>query len=314
MIIDRDMDNSQKAARTRSLRRSVERTLSRFPRVRLFVQNLAHDNIGMLAGYVSWNVLTSIIPLTAGVVAISGLFVQSRSEQRALIQLLSQLFQGAVSTQDIDIAVRTAANHTGLLGVLGIAGVFWGASNIGGAFSTAFQSIFYTEPRPFIREKLLDLGMLFVFTGLMGAILVGTTASAYLDRLTSTLPFPAIAQVVIVTGISLSSAFVLFGSIYSVFPNIKAGDKLRHVWLGSLLAAVLFQIVTIVWPLYVRLSHASRFGAALFSLIVLTAWIYAFSLILLLGAEVIAAASADVVRAPEQALSRSATPSQGSLP
>ncbi len=88
--------------------------------------------------------------------------------------------------------------------------------------------------------------------------------------------------------------------VYSVFPNIEAGSKLRHVWLGALPAAILFQIVTTMWPLYVRLSQASRFGAAISLLILLTAWIYAFSFILMLGAEVIALASTNAMRETDE--------------
>jgi membrane protein len=269
--------------------RHVKSILDRHPTLQLFFQNVAKDNIGVLTGFVSWSVLSSLIPLTVGVVAIFSLFVQSSSAQADLVQHLSQLFQGAVSTQEIDTAVKALSRHSGLLGILGVMGILWGASNIGGSFATAFRVIFATRPRPFIREKLLDLGMLFVFTGLMAVILLGTTASAFLDKVTAPLPFPAVMQVVIVTGISLVSAFLLFSAIYSVFPNIGAGYKLKNVWLGALLAAILFQLVTTVWPLYVRLSHVSRFGSVVFSLIVLTAWIYSFSLILILGAEVIAA-------------------------
>jgi membrane protein len=276
-------------AQARYLVRRVKSILDRHPTLQLFFQNVAKDNIGVLAGFVSWSVLTSLIPLTVGVVAIFSLFVQSSSAQADLVQHLSQLFQGAVSTQEIDTAVKALSRHSGLLGILGVMGILWGASNIGGSFATAFRVIFATRPRPFIREKLLDIGMLFVFTGLMSVILFGTTASAFLDKVTAPLPFPAVMQVVIVTGISLASAFLLFSAIYSVFPNIQAGYKLKNVWLGALLAAILFQLVTTVWPLYVRLSHVSRFGSVVFSLIVLTAWIYSFSLILILGAEVIAA-------------------------
>jgi YihY family inner membrane protein len=269
----------------------MQRALDRHPGLRLLLQNIARDNIGMLAGYVSWNILTSIIPLSVAVVAISSLFVHDAGKRADLVSALSRLFQGAISTHDIDTAVQSLSQHSGLLGIAAVLGVLWGASNIGGSFSTAFRVIFETRPRPFVREKLVDVVMLFVFTGLMTIILFGTTAAAFLDHIAAELPFPEAAQVVLVAAVSFVSAFVLFSAIYSVFPNIEAGEKLKNVWAGALLAAVLFQIVTIIWPIYVRFSHASRFGAFLFALIVLTAWLFAFSMILLLGAEVIAVGS-----------------------
>jgi membrane protein len=284
----------------RYIGRRVKRRIDSHPTLRLFLDNIQRDNIGMLAGFVSWSILTSIIPLTVGVVAISGLFLQSPQAQADLVQKLSQLFQGAISPEDIGTWVRAVPHHAGLIGIIGAAGVLWGASNIGGSFSTIFNVIFASRPRPFIREKLINIGMVFVFAGLMLVIVFGTTASAFLNKLAATLPFPAAAEVVIVTAISLVSAFVLFSAIYSVFPNVQAEYKLRNVWMGSLLAAVLFQVVTTIWPLYVRLSHPSRFGSVFFTFIVLTAWLYCFSYILILGAEVIAVASMREMRAAKE--------------
>lgn len=274
---------------------------ARHPRLRLLYEKITKDNIGVLAGFVSWSILTSIIPLTVGVVAVYSLFIDSPEAQAELVTNLSKLFQGAVTTQDINTAVNALSRNVGLLRLFGVIGVFWGASSIGGAFGTAFRLIFTTPARPFVREKLLDLAMIFIFTGLMAVIVFGTTAAAYLDKIASALPFPELTQVLLVAGISFLAALILFSAIYWVFPNIKSGYKLRSFWQGALLAAVLFQIVTIVWPLYVRLSHASRFGAVIFSIIILTAWLYAFSFILILGAEVIAVASMREMQAQHNA-------------
>jgi uncharacterized BrkB/YihY/UPF0761 family membrane protein len=139
-----------------------------------------------------------------------------------LVRELSRLFQGAISTQEINTAVMALSQHAGLLGFLGALGVLWSASNIGGSFSTAFRVIFATKARPFLQEKLLDAGMIFIFTALMGTILFGTTAAAFFDKLASALPFPAPAQVVIVTGIS----FVSPGGKPLVNPVSRGSDLL----------------------------------------------------------------------------------------
>jgi len=71
-------------------------------------------------------------------------------------------------------------------------------------------------------------------------------------------------------------------------------------WKGALVAALLFQILSYVWPLYVVLFHPQRYGALFAPIIVLGVWIYFFSLILVLGAEVVAFGSlAEASRAGE---------------
>jgi uncharacterized BrkB/YihY/UPF0761 family membrane protein len=56
---------------------------------------------------------------------------------------------------------------------------------------------------------------------------------------------------------------------------------------------VLFEIITYMWPVYAHFAHFSRYGAVLFPILVLTAWIYFFSVILLIGAEVVAIGAID---------------------
>jgi uncharacterized BrkB/YihY/UPF0761 family membrane protein len=119
-------------------------------------------------------------------------------------------------------------------------------------------------------------------------IIAGTTAGAVLDRLVSGFPLSGVGSFIIGTAISVLAAFLLFASIYLVFPNVEPRFRVGNVWRGAFTAAVLFQILSFVWPVYAHFSHFSKYGAVLFSLLVLTAWLYFFSIILLVGAEVVA--------------------------
>ena len=256
--------------------------------IKAFITKFMKDNVGMLAAYLSWNLLTSLVPIIVGLVAISAFFMRSPSAQAAVISHLQAALQGAFSTSEIKSIVRASTQHAGLLGIIGLLGVLWGGSNIGGAFSTAFQAIFEVNGRNFFKEKLIDIVMIFVFTALMLVILVATSAGAILDRLFSSLPLPGVAQFIIGTAISLLAAFLLFATIYMAFPNIQPRFRIRNVWPGAALAAVLFQILTYIWPLYAHFSNFHKYGAILASLLVLTAWIYFFSMISMIGAEVVA--------------------------
>ena len=267
-----------------SLRTSINSRL-RSP----YVQKVLKDNVGVLATIVAWNALTSLVPIIVGLVAISGLILQgSPTTQQNVVSNLSRALKGVLTTSDLNQMVTTTTQHSGLLGIIAILGVLWGGSNIGGAISTAFQPVFEVAGRSFLREKLIDIGMIFVMAILMIVIVVGTTYSTLVRRFATGFPLSGASSFAIGVVIGLIAGFLLFFAIYAAFPNTDERLKLRHVWLGALVAAVLFEALSLVWPLYTHFSHFSRYGAILVPILLLTAWIYFFALILVIGAEVTA--------------------------
>jgi uncharacterized BrkB/YihY/UPF0761 family membrane protein len=253
------------------------------------VQKVMHDNVGVLATIIAWNALTSLVPIMVGLIAISGLMLQGNLISRAtLVSKLSNALQGALSAKDIGSMVTTSTQHTGLFGVLAILGILWGGSNIGGAISTAFQPIFEVTGRNFIKEKLLDIGMIFVMAILMIIIIAATTFSALVDKLAANFPLSGASSFVVGIIIGLLAGFLLFTAIYFAFPNTEPRLKFHNVWKGAAVAAVLFEALSLVWPIYAHFSHFSRYGAVLLPILLLTAWIYFFALITVVGAEVTA--------------------------
>lgn len=261
--------------------------LHRHPRLHAFLQKIAKDNIGMLAAFVSWSILTSAAPIIAGLVFISSLFLHNPATQRAVIDHLAAATQGAFNKSLVAQIIHGSISHSGLLGAIGLIGLFWGGSNVGGSFSTAFQAIFEVNGRNFIKEKLLDIGMLFVFTALMLVIIAAAAAGSIVSTILGGLPVPGITWGIGVL-VNLFASFLLFGSIYLVLPNIQPRFRLDNVWKGSLVAAVLFTILSEAWGLYAGLQHFNKYGQVMATVLILTAWIYFFSVILMIGAEVVA--------------------------
>ena len=257
--------------------------------IKTYIKKLSKDNVGVLASIVSWSIVTSLVPIMVGLIAISGLFLRKNpSAQQSVISHLSQALQGVLTSKDLQNLVSTSTQHTGLLGIIGFVGVLWGGSSVGGAISTVFQAIFEVKGRSFIVEKLIDIGMIFIFTALMVIIVLGTTAGAIVQRLFSGFPLSGVTTLVIGTVVSLAAAFLLFASIYAVFPNVETRFKFGNIWKGALTAAVLFEILSFIWPLYAHFAHFGSHGALLGAIAVLMAWIYFFSMTMMVGAEVVA--------------------------
>jgi membrane protein len=260
--------------------------------VKTIYTKISKDNIGTLASIVSWSVLTSVVPIVVGLIAISGFLLKGNpSAQHSVISHLSQALKGVVTPAELQKLVSASISHSGILGIVGLLGVLWGGSNVGGSISTVFQAVFEVRGRSFIIEKLIDIGMIFVFTALMLVIILGTTAGAMLNAVFTSLNLPGIVSFVAGTLVSLLAAFLLFCSIYAVFPNVETRFKFRNFWKGALAAAILFEILSLIWPLYAKFANFQKNGALLGALVLLMAWVYFFSITMLVGAEIVAMTS-----------------------
>ena len=87
----------------------------------------------------------------------------------------------------------------------------------------------------------------------------------------------------VITGNTPVVVTVLFAMIYQFLPDVDL--RLRHVWVGALVTAGLFNIGKYLIGLYLGTSGvASAYGAA-GSVVVLLVWVYYSSQTVLLGAE-----------------------------
>lgn len=266
----------------------IKRFIQHHPKLDLFLRKILKDNITFLASAVAWSLLTSVGPIMVGLVAISGFVLRDPTIQASVVAHLSYALQGVLQPHDISTLVKTSTRNRGLLSIIGFLGIVWGGSNVGGTISTVFQPVFEVNGRDFPKEKLLDIGMIIVFAVLMMVIIVSTTAGALITRLFPSIPTPGGTAFLVGIAVSLTAAVLLFAVLYLVFPNAQPRFKLTNVWEGALTAAVLFQALSLIWPIYAHVSHFSRYGAVLTPLIILAAWIYFFALILMVGAEIVA--------------------------
>jgi YihY family inner membrane protein len=259
----------------------IEAIWDRHPAWKAYVEKVRKDNLRFLVSAVAWNILVSVIPIAIVSIAITGLIFGSSQQQHLVVRDISRALQGVMSPHYLENLVTLTFRHSILSGMAAFGAAIWAATQIGFGISTAFQAMFEVGERPFWREKLIQVAMLLVFLVLMFVIVWLTTSRAALEH---SLPEPV--RFLLTTGTTLLAAFVLFAAIYMVYPNTHEHLKLDNVWRGALLAAVLFQGFTYLWPLYIE--HFRRYGGLLFPILVLTLWIYFFSLLLVLGGEMVA--------------------------
>lgn len=240
-----------------------------------------------LAGLLAYNFLTAIFPLLLGILALAALVAPDSVIQQLAGKLNTvipaTLTSGAnINFYTILIGFRKASGITALVSLVGL---LWTGSNLFGVMENCFSIVFRTKTRGFIQQKLMSFAMILIFAILAPLSVVASSIAGSVSALTNVFGnVPGLGLVFAIGGyaIGVLLAFSLFFCIYLIVPHMKVNP--RDAWRGALFAAILFEIINLIFPLYVRTQH-SQFGNFAGLLALLTFWFWVVSLILLLGAE-----------------------------
>src|SRR2546428_13113418 len=151
----------------------------------------------------------------------------------------------------------------------------------------AFAVIYHTRPRDFVRQKLNAVGMVFLFTILVGVAVATASILPALKHIPNIPPilYSAPATFILQVIVGVIAGFLLFGSIYYVIPNRK--QQFYKVIPGALVAGVLFELVTLLFPLYLSLNRGiNQYGATFGLFFLLMTFFFFIGLITMIGVEV----------------------------
>lgn len=252
------------------------------------VQKFFDDQAPNWAILIAWNGLFAMFPIIVVVAAVLGLVASAMGGTQAAIdaKLLGVFPSDATRSAAAD-ALYHFQQQKGILLVVGIIGLFWGGSGFFGAMEQAFARIYHTKPRDFVQQKLVSIGMVFLFLVVGGSIVA---SSAILPALQSIPILPSflthgIAAVAIQFGLGVVGGFIFFAAVYFVIPDQK--QRFPEVLPGAVVAGVLFEIVTYLFPVYIALTRSVATYGTEFGLffVVLTFFLFV-GLITMLGVEI----------------------------
>lgn len=244
------------------------------------------------AALIAWNALFAIFPIVLFAASLLGfaLRIFGESANAQVYDIIFRAIPGDAKQQNELIqAVGGVKSASGLFFIIGLIGLLWGGSALFGAMEQAFAVIYHTKPRDFLRQKLLSFAMVLLFTVLVGIAVVGSTAVAALKKLPE---IPGVPKV-IYTGfgdilpmiVGVVAGFLLFTAIYYVIPNRQ--QNLRKVLPGALVGGILFELITLLFPLYINLNRGiNQYGATFALIFVLMTFFFFMGLITMLGVEV----------------------------
>jgi membrane protein len=254
---------------------------------------MGRDDVAGLAAEMAFHVLFALFPFlifSAAIFGFIGDLVGHDNLFSALMRLLAFLLpQEIQQVMDDWVAGVVNTRSVGLL-TLGAAAALWSATGgVGTLIKGLNRSYRVAEDRPFWQARVMAV---LTTVGLTAFMVAGVTAYAYGERLgrwvTDQLQlgegFLTAWRFVQGPGVTAGLALYLV-VLYAMLPN--AGVGFRGALPGASFATVAWIMLTMAFSLY--LSNFATYDATFGSLgaaVMLMAWMYAVSLILLVGGEI----------------------------
>ncbi|MDP1524981.1 MAG: YihY/virulence factor BrkB family protein [Rhodocyclaceae bacterium] len=249
------------------------------------------DYVPSMGAALAYYTMFSLAPLLLIVVSVAGLvFGEDAARGEIQAQLQNLMGESAASAvQDLLASVREPAEGITATAV-GLVLLFVGATTVFAELQNALDRIWRVPGQlrksgwlTLIRARMMAFGMILAVGFLL---IVSLITSAMLAAVSRRLDPVFGGWQAVVEGGNAIGGFLLvafmFGLIYKIMPHqrVLAAD----VWLGALLAALLFTGGKLVIGAFIgRSGVAAGFGAA-GSLVVVLLWVYFSAQILLLGA------------------------------
>lgn len=234
-----------------------------------------------------YTTLLSMIPLLAVIFSMLKGFGLHNQIEPVLLQMLAPLGeQGVRIAKQIILFVDNI--DVGLLGVMGIALLFYTAITLIHKIEHAFNSTWHITEYRALAQRVSDylsvimIGPILIFTAL--AITAAVSSSTIINTLSSIEPF---GFIITATGSLLPYLLVIaaFTVVYILVPNTQV--KFRSAFVGAVIAGTLWE--TTGWLFASSVANSSNYTVVYSSfaiLVIFMIWLYLSWLILLIGASI----------------------------
>jgi membrane protein len=270
--------------------------------IRVLIQagfDFAEDECLTYAAGISYWALFSIFPMLLLVMSTLGLFIHGPRERETAINTVFNLFGGSIGRDAIGFQVDALARRGGQVGIVGLVVAVWTATSVFGAVRSGIARVWGTKSRlPAVHGKVLDLAMVIVVGALLLASVTSTAVLRAVSAHNGALLGPelgaAAGTIIGICGFLIPPviSYAAFAVVYYALPRLST--EFRDVWVGALVAAVLFQLAQIAFQIYLAyFADYGRIYGPLGAVIALLTFMFLSASILLFGAEVTKASAFD---------------------
>ena len=236
------------------------------------VQAYGSTQSGNNASGLAFNAFMAMFPMILGALAVIGLVLGSPGIRRQAQSLVLRTFPGRSGAELSAVVTNDLRHYAGLLGIVGILGLLWGCTNFFASLEFCLGRIFDIGQRGFLRQRAMGAVMMLA---LVAALLVAIGATTLMNLV------PVMAGLGPLAGFLAMALLMLV--IYRLVPNRTF--RLRELWPGAVLAGLLIELITLLFPLYAKLAHGfDTYGQSLALFFLLATWLAFLSQFILIGA------------------------------
>jgi len=270
--------------------------------IRVAVCYLSHNGPNQ-ATLISWNLLFAIFPIVILAVTLAGVALHDPAAGRAVAKAVASLLPGGRGSAVVK-ALDAFHRDSGWLAIVGVVGLIWSGTSLFGAMDQAFAAISDGKSRSFLPQKLMSVAMIVLFTVLAVPIVLSSSLLAVFESLPqvpSWLHSGPLALLLQALAAALVGT-VLFGAIYGLVPHQR--PRLLPLLRGAATSGVLFEVLSLAFPLYFHLEHGfSSYGSTFGLFFVILAYAFLAAQITVLGYSVAVVANGparprDGIKAP----------------
>jgi len=234
--------------------------------VRGLVQKFFDDRAMTLASLLAWGIVNTLLPLILGLLALVGLVLQDPAQLKAAEEAILSVLPSQVQPAVQEIMDNAVAN-AGAIGLISLGLVLFNGTNFFVAMEEVFNLVYHVPTRNIVWQRVMALWALIIFGALLAgaALAAGGVLSGSSTVVTELIPF------------------VAFQVLYTILPNRRM--RWQAALPGALAAAIAFDVVLRVFPLYIALFGGGfSVYVALGGLLVILFWLYIVGLITVTGA------------------------------
>jgi len=242
---------------------------------------------------IAYYAIFSLPGLLVVIITVAGYFFGKEAVNGQIASQITSTMGADTAQQIEDIIARGTESKNSLLAtIIGVITILVGATGVFAQFQKSINTIWEVKADEtksgilsLLKARLFSFGLIIAIAFILIASLVisailsalGTWITNYFSE-----SLLIIIQVINII-LSLSILAVLFALMFKYFPDAKI--KWRHVWIGSFVTALLFEIGKAALGLYFgKADPSSGYGAA-GSIILIMLWVSYSSMIVFFGAE-----------------------------
>ena len=253
------------------------------------VSEYLRRNCSHSAGAIAFYTLFSMFPLFLFLtIALSYVFGPGTAEEEdKLVDAIAGIIP--VSHSFIGDTIHSVTGARDEIAVVSFVGIVWASTAMFGAIRKGVNAAWgIREARPFLKERLIDFGLVFAAGVLLTLLLFSAAVFEIMRDITGRVApeadlFSGLVWNLVPKLITPVLIFLAFLAMYRYLPNAKV--RTRDVWPWALAGALAFNAVSLAFVWYVSsFAYYNVLYGSIGAVLALLTWVYLSATIVLFGA------------------------------